>query len=290
MTNTTAQEVTPEQIQELVVPAACKIIIPSLSKIHFVQVGCGGTGSWLAPSVVRIARMLRDGFGQDAEVLFVDPDTVEEKNTYRQNFSRPEVGAPKAVRMMERLSVWGVPVAAQVGKIGRKTMASMEYGSLIVVLGCVDGAEGRKGILNAIEDPEGRGRQIFWIDAGNYKFGGQVLIGRNAHLDQVPLFPFEGYCSWIPLPARQHPELIKPESVDGQQENNGLSCAELVLQGEQALSINSTMAAIMAAYLEHLLIWKDLAMFQTYIDHSGMVMQSTPITPETLAPWAAKAN
>jgi len=42
--------------------------------------------------VARVARLLTEKFAKDVQVGFVDPDTVEVKNIYRQNFCLAEVG------------------------------------------------------------------------------------------------------------------------------------------------------------------------------------------------------
>ena len=65
---------------------ACRLLLPSSDNISLVLVGCGGTGSWLAPHVARVARLLLEKWQKDVQVVFVDPDVVEEKNIYRQNF------------------------------------------------------------------------------------------------------------------------------------------------------------------------------------------------------------
>jgi tRNA A37 threonylcarbamoyladenosine dehydratase len=37
---------------------ARKLLLPLSDSTHLVLIGCGGTGSWLAPHLVRIAKLL----------------------------------------------------------------------------------------------------------------------------------------------------------------------------------------------------------------------------------------
>jgi tRNA A37 threonylcarbamoyladenosine dehydratase len=75
---------------------ARKLAIGNSKELNLILVGCGGTGSWLAPSVVRAAKVLTEKISVKVNVTFIDPDLVEEKNVYRQNFCLAEIGANKA--------------------------------------------------------------------------------------------------------------------------------------------------------------------------------------------------
>jgi hypothetical protein len=65
-------------------------MLPVSDRLRLCLVGCGGTGSWLAPSVARIARLQRDQ-GREVEVAFYDHDHVEPKNIPRQHFYLPHL-------------------------------------------------------------------------------------------------------------------------------------------------------------------------------------------------------
>ena len=265
---------------------AKRLIVPDYKAVRFIVVGCGGTGSWAVPDVVRIARMLQDAFNKQARIALVDPDVVEEKNTYRQNFIRPEIGSNKADTLMRRFSGWGVPITAYSTTLGRSGIVhENEFAEMEILIGCVDGPKGRREISEAALGFH-QGNVVFWIDAGNTKNFGQVIIGRNPHYqDNVPLFPYGDFCSWLPLPHEQRPELLKkqPKAKGNDEVDPNLSCAELVLQGEQGLSVNKGMAYLISVYLEHLLINQDLDFFQTFLD--GPNSKSTTITEEILSAW-----
>ena len=79
-----------------------KYTSPSIKNI--VVLGCGGTGSWLIPKIVKTMndlhrkRILRD----KPKLILVDGDTVEPKNLIRQNFIESDIGSNKAEAMAMR--------------------------------------------------------------------------------------------------------------------------------------------------------------------------------------------
>lgn len=238
---------------DLAYAAAPPVWFPASGGVSLVLVGCGGTGSWLAPHVARIARLLRDQRPRfEVRVTFVDPDQVEPKNTIRQNFSPAECGRNKAVALAVRLSAaFGLPIAAQPAAFAPPKTAS---GLLPVLIGCVDGPEGRRSLLAAVQ----RDNPSWWLDCGNEKNSGQVLLGGGWRDGQR----LPGLVTWLPLPAEVHPDLLE----DPAQAQKPLSCAELNAQEGQGLAINARMAAEAADYLVRLLLTGDLRKRATYID------------------------
>ncbi len=119
------------------------IILPVYRQVEFYLVGCGGTGSWLAPSLCRIARTLNE---QDkvSSLIFIDPDTVEPKNVLRQNFCDAEIGLNKAQTLALRYSLsWGVRIEALPALFAPEITARDYYQRdrrLKIIIGCVDNA------------------------------------------------------------------------------------------------------------------------------------------------------
>lgn len=71
---------------------------------EIVVVGCGGTGSWLLPKLVKT---INDGIRKsiirkDVKLILIDGDIVEEKNLVRQNFIEQDIGQNKAEVMAFR--------------------------------------------------------------------------------------------------------------------------------------------------------------------------------------------
>jgi PRTRC genetic system ThiF family protein len=256
--------------------------------ISLVLVGCGGSGSWLAPTVVRTARLLIEKFGKTVRVVFIDPDTVEPKNCYRQNFAEFEVGRNKAECLALRYGLaWGVDVLAlpQAFDADLDTLLNDErqtYYGLSVVIGCVDNAKARSEIHRYLTEKAGYGSARWWLDCGNDKHSGQVLVGGFNNKLDTTVFPLPDYCVRLPLPSEQHPELLIPGTAEPEPDA-ALSCADLALRGAQGLAVNQMVAAIAGDYLLRMLVYRgSLSHFQTYFDQTSGSMRSTPITARIL--------
>lgn len=71
--------------------------------INVLVLGCGGTGSWLANRAIQLlAKYSKENAKSYNEIVFIDHDTVELKNTLRQAFSETDVGTNKAVSLVKR--------------------------------------------------------------------------------------------------------------------------------------------------------------------------------------------
>lgn len=255
--------------------------------LSLVLVGCGGTGSWLAPTVARAARLLIEKFNKTVRVVFIDPDTVEPKNCYRQNFVEFEVGRNKAESLALRYGLsWGVDVLAlpQPFDAGLDSLLEDErqtYYGLSVVIGCVDNAKARTEIHRYLTEKAGYGSACWWLDCGNDKYSGQVLLGGFNNKLDMTVFPIPDYCVRLPLPSEQHPELLSPGAIEPEPDA-ALSCADLALRGAQGLVVNQMVAAIAGDYLLRMLVYGSLQHFQTYFDQASGSMRSTPITARIL--------
>ena len=259
--------------------------------LSIILVGCGGTGSWLAPTVVRTARLLVEKFNKTVKVVFVDPDTVEPKNCYRQNFAEFEIGQNKAETLATRYGlVWGLDVLA----LPRRFDAELDkllnnehqsYYGQSVVIGCVDNAPARSEIQRYITEKAGYSAARWWLDCGNSRHSGQVLLGGFNNKNEAAVFPIPGYCARLPLPTWQHPDLLI-EQPEEDSDETGLSCADLALRGAQGLAVNQQVAAIAGDYLLQMLVYGTLTHFQTYFDQSSGTMRSTPITPGNVQKYA----
>lgn len=251
---------------------AARLLLPASETITLALVGCGGTGSWLAPTVARVARLLGETQRRKVEMYFIDPDQVEAKNVYRQNFCDAEVGRNKADALALRYgAAWGLEIRAVPQHFSAKLPIG---GSLLVLIGCVDNAAGRREMAKAVS---GKAR-AWWLDCGNHKAAGQMLLGCGAKRPDDP-FELPGLCSWLPLPTDQHPELLEDEKADGPS-LDGLSCAEMAMQDSQGLMVNQAVAVQAGDYLVRMLLTQDLRKQATYIDLASGTTKSKYITKE----------
>ncbi|MGB3208434.1 MAG: ThiF family adenylyltransferase [Crinalium sp.] len=112
------------------------------SQVDITVVGLGGTGSWLAASVARIARTLNI-LGKKTKITFVDPDIVEEANVLRQCFCDREIGLNKAKTLALRYSLaWGLELNAIAAPFNQK-MLDIRTDTLFIIIGCTDNAAAR---------------------------------------------------------------------------------------------------------------------------------------------------
>lgn len=263
-----------------------QLVMANFAHTRFVLVGCGGTGSYVAASIARYVRVLLD-MGQFAEAVFIDPDYVVHDNLFRQNFCPAEVGLAKATTLALRYaSAWRLQIPAMVAKFS-PDMIRRAADCLTIIVGCVDNAEGRQSINEALRpgycwEPSSNVVTTWHLDCGNGFDCGTVLLGSAPKAEMLKgAFPASTVCCNLPSPALQNPALLipKPEETSPKK----LSCAELVYQGEQSLSINTVVAGVATDYLYQLAIKKNLRRFATFFDLDTGTMASECLTPKRVA-------
>ncbi len=254
--------------------------------VQIVMVGCGGTGSWLAPSIARLARVLSES-DRKIKVVFVDHDEVEPVNIPRQNFYDAEIGQNKAIALATRYGqFWGLEIAAVPFRFD-PVKARGSYNTLTIVVGCVDNAAARRSINEAAKWNNSKGAPRFWwLDCGNYADGGQVLLGSASTAAQLEAaFTTPKICTALPSPAMQNPDLLKARPEEA---GKRMSCAELQAANLQSLTINQHAAAIAADYLTRMLTGGKLRICETNFNQDAQSSRSTAITPEAVAAMIKK--
>jgi PRTRC genetic system ThiF family protein len=242
---------------------ASPVLTINYTEIELWLVGCGGTGSWLAPSIVRLGRVLSSK-GKKVKLYFVDPDHIEEANVLRQCFCDAEVGLNKAKTLALRYAIaWKMEVGA-IAQPFDPAWVTPAYNTLALVTGCVDNTKARQSIAQILENNNHQFTPRTWyLDCGNSRRSGQVLLG--SHLSTKPDdYQFDTLgCFRLPAPSIQQPDLLIPQPEEI--EDNSLSCEQLALLNSQSLSINQRVAAEAFDYLLQLTTGK-LRRFATYFD------------------------
>lgn len=230
------------------------------SSFAVTVVGCGGTGGFAAEGICRL-------LPEQARLVLVDHDRVEERNLTRQCFIRENLGEFKSEVLARRLShkfnrlvgYVTLPVA----------MADISFPGLII--GCVDNGLARRDIAEKVRSHLNPyyGFNSWWVDAGNGDNYGQVLIGNS---DTVSTFSPEGPSGDIyhrlPLPTLQRPDLLNqvPRARD---------CADIA--EEQGPTINLIMAAIVVEVVNRL-IMGTCPWIQLYLDIKEGTLVPVPAT------------
>jgi PRTRC genetic system ThiF family protein len=269
---------------------AATLLPPAYDRLRLFLVGCGGTGSWLAPSVARIARVLQDK-NRPVEVFFIDHDTVEQKNIPRQNFCQAELGANKAETLARRFSAaWGVEIQAIPRRFSAREFHG-RYADLCLVIGCVDNAAARQEIANAVGPKTGANRYNnevagWWLDCGNSESSGQVLLGsETTGKGLAGVFASRKICRALPAPSLVAPDLLVPRPEEAVASR--LSCAEIQLANDQSLAVNQMVAGYATGYLLRF-CFGGLRKFATYFDDEAGSARSRYITPEEIGAVARK--
>lgn len=256
---------------------AATLMLPVWDRLRLCLVGCGGTGSWLAPSVARIARLQRDA-GREVEVIFYDHDHVEPKNIPRQHFCDAELNRNKAVTLAARYSAaWGVEIAA-VPKKFRAADFFHARNALTILVGCVDNAAARGEIAKVLS-----ARTDAWrLDCGNDESSGQVIAGSTAHLKQLEgaFTPSCKICKRLPAPSLVTPDLLQPRPEELLESK--LSCAETQMANAQSLAVNQMVASLATDYLLRL-VTGGLKKIGSWFDLMAGSMRSRYITAQEIA-------
>ena len=274
--------------------ARAALVLPKeFQKLSFYIVGAGGTGSFAALNVARLCFELRER-GKSVELTIIDPDRVESNNIPRSNFCAAEIGRFKAQTLAERISqAWGLETGFVCERFDYEKHIKPNAGGnkqTTILVGCVDNHLARRELHRALKSSEpyyaSDAPNAWWVDGGNGKFSGQVLIGSTTKIeDASDYFTTASICRKLPAPSVFHPELLEPENASPRPRNSAeraASCPELVRLGEQSLNINSRVAVEIGEMLTALFLTNSLRRFAAYFDLESGTSRSLYCTPETI--------
>ncbi|MCB1025208.1 MAG: ThiF family adenylyltransferase [Acidobacteria bacterium] len=267
---------------------AAPVLPKEFTKLKVFIIGGGGTGSFAAMAIARLAFELQR-IGKTVEITIIDPDRVESGNIPRSNFCAAEIGRYKAQTLAERISLaWGLEIAHINENLDYEKHikpGGNGFKELTILVGGVDNHLARREIHRTLNDSS-RYRshdvpEMWWIDGGNGKSSGQVLIGSSVKKDKPnDYFTTATICKKLPAPSVIHPELLENQELPRKRENaERLSCPELIRLGEQNLNINQRVAVEIAEMLTELLLTGNLRRFATYFDQTSGTSRSFYCTP-----------
>lgn len=237
-------------------------------------VGVGGTGAQVARLMARVIYDMRRARIATPRMVLIDPDVVEEKNVGRQLFTAADAAArtPKAEAVGKRLNMaLGLDIAWYVEpyeEVKHRVLGE-------ITISCVDNHLARREIDKA---------NGVLIGTGNYRDGGQVVIGNTSDIELFKRsWPKgkDGVYRYLPNESLLFPALLEPDPqpVTPMPE---LSCADLVLRGEQDVLINDWMALVAAQYATALLRRQPITTFATFINSTSMSVRSISISREEI--------
>lgn len=264
---------------------ASTVLFRDYDRAQIILAGCGGIGAYMAQHIGRLMYVLYRS-GKACNLTLVDPDVVKEENIGRQLFCDAEIGMPKAVALARRYGyAWGLNNMAFVGEYSENLL--LPQTSLIILVGCVDNAAARVALHNTLqfnpqESTEHERPTIWWLDCGNLKDTGRVMLGSACETEQLAgAFIDKKRCVALPSPALQYPSLLIPGRDEvGDRE---MSCAEMQLANLQSLNINAAIAAQGADFLTRMMLTGDLKRYQCEENLASGSVKSFYCTPEAIA-------
>ena len=237
-------------------------------EIRVVLAGVGGTGGEVLDGLARLHHgLVAMGHPQGLRVEVLDADRVSTANIGRQRFAPCDVGQNKAVTLVSRYNLFyglawrGLPVHLEDFEGLRSTD---------IVVTCVDVARVRAEIGRwGRESGYGWQRETLWLDFGNGRTTGQVVLGhlrgRGSRGLRLPTV-FDLY----------------PELADMRGDADGPSCSMAEALREQDLFVNKW-AALGVGLLWKLLTRGEIDRHGFHFDADRLTVSPLMIAPET---WA----
>ena len=205
-------------------------------------IGAGGTGSQVLTCLARLDTALR-GLGHPG--LFVtlyDSDIVTEANIGRQLFSPSDIGLNKAQCLVTRMNNFFGNDWKAVPDIYPAALKDARRDNLAnIMITCTDNIKSRLdlwNILKAVPVSEYRSHEtpLYWMDFGNARTTGQVLIG---NIRGKILQPVSN--EYLPIPRMNViTEEVRYSTI--KEKDSGPSCSLAEALQKQDLFINSILA------------------------------------------------
>ncbi len=236
--------------------------------INIVQIGCGGTGSWVVPLASKLINNVRLRLPDRVKIHYklVDDDVVEERNILRQNFSDWDIGKSKAQSLVNRYVYDFKDVRAYTFKIRSRDNLCLlgeedDSNGLMIILGCVDNNKTRHSIYKTLKhlNKHSTVTKYLYIDGGNLLHHGQVVTLSFGFEE----FLLEKYDQFEPdkatelrkqIKKRKKLNFIKMFPIEDPAEVQQ-SCAFF---GDQSQAINSLAATIMFCNLQKILVTSEM--------------------------------
>jgi PRTRC genetic system ThiF family protein len=253
---------------------------------NILVIGCGGTGSFIIPNLVRLLLNNKKPYC----LTLADADVVEDKNLIRQNFIKSDVGKNKAEALARRYSAaFGTQIQfipkylesaddiANVLKNAQVNGINFGAGHIPLVISCVDNIKARQFMVDALrlQYPDG----AYLLDCGNEDTAGQVLLSMVTQ----NLIPSTGMYK-SPTLFDVYPELKERAKTD--KLASELSCAEMAESSSQFGFVNLNAATIALNFIYDLLSDNPITTYMVEFSIKNKFSQR-PLTRTSLLSWKA---
>jgi len=228
-----------------------KTLLNPYNPIIINLIGAGGTGSQVLTALGRMNHALIELNHPGLMVRVFDDDKVQPANLGRQLFNTAELGLSKAVALVNRINLFfGTSWKAITERYNRETiLADPDLRMAEFTISCVDTVSARFEIAELLMGLDKRmtymrNRPLYWMDFGNSKDTGQVVLATLTPIPQPESKKFEVVES-LPLVTAEFGELLKQSETN----DNTPSCSLADALGKQDLFINSALANLGASLL-----------------------------------------
>ena len=252
---------------------------------QIIIIGCGGTGSWFMPKLVKI---INDAYYKKIiinklEIIFIDGDEVEQKNLLRQNFVPVDIGKNKAEVMANRygcqihddlVTVKYIDKYITVDKY--KSKMNQEFADRFITIENIANIGIETLIFNFIDNGISRkmlhslamNRGCDIIDVGNNEFNGQLTFSHYSAIGEN----ISTFNSWYYI---QH-----TDQLDDMSNLSIYNCANVDEEAIGQMFNANDMAASVAGNFFNCLIMTKKVLYARYdfvTNHNLSVSRSAPM-------------
>ncbi|MFI5160523.1 MAG: PRTRC system ThiF family protein [Sphingobacteriales bacterium] len=217
--------------------------------LRVVLIGAGGTGSHMLTALARINHALLSLDHPGLIVNVYDDDRIAEANLGRQLFSASEIGFFKSVVLVNRINrFFGTNWKAITHRFADPLYNEDTYKGNVYVT-CVDTAKSRfevSKMLNDLSINSGydRERPLYWMDLGNSRDTGQIVLSTVGRIKQPESDKFNTFDE-LPYITDMFREQLERADID----DDTPSCSLAEALTKQDLFINSSLANLGSSLL-----------------------------------------
>lgn len=153
------------------------------ANVKIALVGAGGTGSYFAIELVKLATAMRTLSPESSlEVTIFDGGIVTEANCIRQNFYATQIGLNKADAITWVTNNLHSMNFKSVGK----NIKPSDLDGFDLIITCVDLPSIRYQIYQYFNNSFNAYRKVLWLDTGNTENSGQLVLGEFGNNKYLP--------------------------------------------------------------------------------------------------------
>lgn len=266
-----------------------KYFLQPTHPITICVIGCGGTGSLVIPRLARMDYALKKLGHPGLHVTAYDSDIVDENNPGRQNFTENDIGDFKASNLIEKANY----AYSLEWQCFNHNFSPNQIPEFNIVVSCVDNAKFRvdfhkkiRSIKTTFSGAASYKTPLYWIDCGNGKDFGQVIVSTIPKIEQPEKSAFETIKE-LPSVIDLYPEILKQDNKETQG-IEGCSMAESL--NNQDLFINDRIAVEACETINKMLRFFYLSFNGTIINQARLVSAPIKLPDEKKKRFKSKAS